>query len=114
MLNSTRRGNVVWLLAVAMAFIVLGQAGALPVAIGVLAVTFFLFLYQMLTQGFSVVDISDRFLDASPFNRPAMTSVAKKASMQASRRADFDTSRYYLKDVGMVIESPQSGGFTVT
>lgn len=110
MLNSTRRGNVVWLLAMAMAFLILWQAGALPVAAGVLAVTFFLFTYQFLTQGISVVDIGDRVLDASPFNRPQMTQVAKKASMQASRRPDYDTSRYALKDVGMVIESPQPGG----
>lgn len=107
---TTRRGNVAWLIAMFVAMIALLSAGALPVMAGVVVLTAVLFAYGAISGDYSPGEMRDRMLDSIPFNRPAITDSARRARMQASRRADFDLSNYALKDVGIVVEEPRRDG----
>jgi hypothetical protein len=110
MMTVNRRGNLVWLVTILVAAIALWSAGALPVLAVAFLVGMVLWIYHALRSGIPLAELSDRALDRLPMRRVRLTEAAKKATMNASRRPDFDRSHYRLKDIGLVVEASQRGG----
>lgn len=106
MFETNRRGNLAWLLMMALAAILFLEAGSTG-TLAFMSVLALLFIIFLANQGrkFSI----DETISRLGGQRLTTTPSARSARLQASYRHDYD-DYYGLQDVGMIVDEPRADG----
>lgn len=105
MFEKNRRGNLVWVLFMAMAallFLASGQVGALA-ALVILSVALFLMMANRQTPR------RDTRQAHSRYQRFQASNAARNSRLQATHHPDFD-EYYGLQDIGLIVDEPRIDG----